>query len=119
MFALDVTPQALDVVKKKAGAQHLANITPILSDCDTGLENDSVDVVFLHNVLPMTKRPKDVLDEIARVLKPGGKLSYKSGGGSRMAANNSMTDAEAGAYLETELGFTVVTRTGGHVIFLR
>ncbi len=119
VFALDVTPQALDVVQKKAGAQHLTNIRPILSDCDSELESGSVDSVFLHNVLPMTERPTDVLREIARVLKSGGTLSYKSGGGTRMSARNSMTDVEVGAYLENELGFAVRSRTGGHVMFER
>lgn len=119
VIALDVTPQAIELVKKQAVEHNLPHITTILSDCDTGLDNDSVDIVFLHNVLPMTQRPKDVLRELARVLKPGGKLSYKSGGGARRAAQNSMTDKEVGAYLESELGFTILTRTGGHVIFER
>ncbi len=117
VFALDVTSRALNIVRKKALARHMTNITALLSDCDIGLDNSTVDAVLLHNVLPMTERPKDVLWEIARVLKPGGRLSYKSGGGSRMAANNNMTDAEVGAYLKTQLGFTVITRQGGHVVF--
>jgi ubiquinone/menaquinone biosynthesis C-methylase UbiE len=119
VLAVDVTPEALKVVNKKAAAQQLTNIATRLTDCDTGLDNASVDAVFLHNVLPMTERPKDVLNEIARVLKSGGKLSYKSGGGVRMAARNTMTDAEVGAYLEQDLGFTVKQRSGGHIVFTR
>jgi SAM-dependent methyltransferase len=42
---------------------------------DTGLEDDSFDVVMILSVLEHTANPERVLAEIARVLRPGGRLA--------------------------------------------
>jgi SAM-dependent methyltransferase len=42
---------------------------------DTGLEDDSFDVVLILSVLEHTADPERVLAEIARVLRPGGRLA--------------------------------------------
>lgn len=42
---------------------------------DTGLEDDSFDVVLILSVLEHTADPEGVLEEIARVLRPGGRLA--------------------------------------------
>jgi SAM-dependent methyltransferase len=42
---------------------------------DTGLEDDSFDVVMILSVLEHTAEPERVLAEIARLLRPGGRLA--------------------------------------------
>ena len=44
----------------------------------TGLEDDSVDVIFLHEILRALRKKKHemVLKELHRVLKTGGTLSF-------------------------------------------
>jgi ubiquinone/menaquinone biosynthesis C-methylase UbiE len=40
------------------------------------LEDDAVDVVFGHSFLYLVPRPKEVLEEIHRVLRPGGRVIF-------------------------------------------
>jgi ubiquinone/menaquinone biosynthesis C-methylase UbiE len=74
VFALDVEPSALQAVHRAAEREGLAQIETILSDCDTGLPDHSVDLVLFIGVLPHLEDPNPVLTELHRVLKPGGTL---------------------------------------------
>ncbi|PIE48244.1 MAG: SAM-dependent methyltransferase [Gammaproteobacteria bacterium] len=78
VFALDLNEQAIKIVEKKISKNSLDNVKIIKSSCDTGLEDKSIDLVYLHNTLPMIKEKQKVLKEITRVIKTGGKLSYTS-----------------------------------------
>ena len=79
VYALDIHPLAIRSVEKKIRKKGLKNVKTILSGLDTGLPNESVDVVLLYNVLPMVKNRPALIKELYRVLKPGGVLSVKSG----------------------------------------
>jgi len=46
----------------------------ILSDRDTGLPDESVDIVLLYDVFQMISEKEKLLEELHRVLKPGGIL---------------------------------------------
>jgi len=117
VFALDISPQAIEVVKDKARKNELENIETILSDCNTKLEDKSIDIVYLHNTLPLIEDKKEVLNEIYRVLKTNGKLSFLSRFISRHAGNNSMNDKQLKEYLEAENKFELIKSRGGHFIF--
>ncbi|MBN1857487.1 MAG: class I SAM-dependent methyltransferase [Dehalococcoidia bacterium] len=75
VYALDVNPTALRMTTEKAGKAKLLNITAILSDCETGLAADSVDVALLYDIYHDLSDPLAVLTELHRILKPGGLLS--------------------------------------------
>ncbi len=77
VYAVDVHPLALITVEREARRQGLANVRVINSDCDTGLEAESVDVVLLYYALHDIERKESVLNEIHRILTPEGKLLYK------------------------------------------
>ena len=79
VYALDIHPLAIRAVEKKIRKKRLKNVKTILSDLNTGLPNESVDIVLLYNVLPMVKNRPALIKELYRVLKPGGVLSVKSG----------------------------------------
>jgi len=79
VYALDIHPLAIKSVEKKIKQKGLKNVKTILSDLNTGLPNESVDIVLLYNVLPMVKNRPALIKELYRVLKPGGILSVKSG----------------------------------------
>lgn len=75
VYALDVQPLAIEMVKKIAAKNKLTNVETILSDRKTGLPDDSIDVVLLYDVFHDLTDPDDVLEELYRVLKPQGILS--------------------------------------------
>ena len=54
----------------------IENIETIESDCSTGLPDNCVDTVLLYDVFHALIRPDDVLQELHRILKPGGTLSF-------------------------------------------
>jgi ubiquinone/menaquinone biosynthesis C-methylase UbiE len=76
VYALDIHPLAVRRVQDLAKRKQLTNVKTILSDCDTGLPDDSVDVVLLYDIFHLLNEPRAVLAELHRVLKPGGTLSF-------------------------------------------
>ena len=76
VYALDIHPLAVQVVQRIASKKHLANVEVILSDCETGLADNSVDVVLLYDTFHGLGDPNGVLAELHRVLKPDGTLSF-------------------------------------------
>lgn len=116
-FALDINPRAIEIVKEKAKKYKLTNIKTILSDYDTKLKHKSIDIVYLHNTLPMVKNKKAVLNEIHRVLKINGRLSYMSRTFSRLAGKDTMTDQELKEHLEAENKFKLIKTKNSHFIF--
>jgi len=71
----DLQQEFLDHVMRLAGERALGNVTPTQGDA-TALpyEDDSVDAVILTAVLGEIPEPLAALREIARVLKPDGRL---------------------------------------------
>ena len=76
VYALDIHPLAIQQVQKIAVRKRLTNIKTILSDCATGLPDESIDVVLLYDTLHNLSEPDEVLAELHRVLKPNAILSF-------------------------------------------
>ncbi len=76
VYALDVLPVAIRTVAKAARKKGLENVHTILSDCDTGLDENSVDLALIYDVFHHLESPSRVLSEVSRVLKPGAILSF-------------------------------------------
>jgi ubiquinone/menaquinone biosynthesis C-methylase UbiE len=76
VYALDIHPLAIKQVQKTVARKGLANIEAILSDCATGLPDESIDVALLYDTLHDLGKPDKVLAELHRVLKPDGILSF-------------------------------------------
>lgn len=76
IYALDIHPAAIKEVKKIGRRKGIECIETIVSDCDTGLPDNHVDVVLLYDVFHNLSQPDDVLRELHRVLKSGGTLSF-------------------------------------------
>lgn len=76
IYALDIHPLAMQKVKKLASKKGVTNIEPICSDCATGLEAGSIDVVMLYDTFHELESQGDVLKELHRVMKPKSVLSF-------------------------------------------
>ncbi|MFW9855492.1 MAG: class I SAM-dependent methyltransferase [Candidatus Thorarchaeota archaeon] len=77
VYALDIHPLAIEQVKKAAVKNGLQNtITTILSNCTTGLDNETIDVVLFYDVFHALSEQFSVLQELHRILKDRGRLSF-------------------------------------------
>ena len=76
VYAVDINPLALQRVQRVASGKGLRNIKTISTDCATGLESDTIDVVLLYDTYHDLDEPSSVLTELHRVLKPGSILSF-------------------------------------------
>ncbi len=74
VYALDIHPLAIRAVEKNIRKMEIANIRTIRSSRETGLSDESVDVVLLHDVLQMITDTDSLLWELHRVLKSGGRI---------------------------------------------
>lgn len=76
LYALDVLPIAIGMVKQIMAKNKLTNVETILSQCDTGLKNEALDAVLLYDVFHGLEDQTAVLNGLHRVLKPNGLLSF-------------------------------------------
>jgi len=76
IYALDINPLAIKEVKKIVKRRKIENIEIIESNCDTRLPDSHVNVVLLYDTFHDLSQPDEVLQEIHRVLKPVGALSF-------------------------------------------
>ncbi|MBN1614832.1 MAG: class I SAM-dependent methyltransferase [Deltaproteobacteria bacterium] len=83
LYAVDVHPRAIEKVRKKIEEKGISNVRPLLRNAaDTGLTDGSVDAVFMFGLPYIVGGQEKVLNEMRRILKPGGVLSYKKTRGS-------------------------------------
>ena len=76
IFAIDIEPEMIKIVERKAKEKNLNNMVPILRDLmseGSGLEDLSVDYVMLFNILHAEK-PENLLKEAFRILRLGGRI---------------------------------------------
>jgi ubiquinone/menaquinone biosynthesis C-methylase UbiE len=76
VYALDIHPLALRRVESITSNKQLMNVETIRSDCKTGLADNSIDVILLYDIFHDLGDPNGVLEELHRVLKPNGILSF-------------------------------------------
>jgi ubiquinone/menaquinone biosynthesis C-methylase UbiE len=76
VYALDIQPLAVESVRKISEKHGLKNVETILSDRKTGLPDRGIDVVLLYDTFHDLADPNGVLEELNRVLKPDGVLSF-------------------------------------------
>ena len=80
VFAVDIQPLAISMVKEKAFRESLANIEPILVDSyNTGIQGSSIDLVLLVDTFHQIKDYDALFREIHRVLKQDGMLFMDPG----------------------------------------
>lgn len=77
VYALDEDGEVLDKLMKIAKLESLENIEPIKTSVELKIpmEDESVDVVLLYDVLHYMDERRKIIDDVYRVMKPGGLLS--------------------------------------------
>lgn len=75
VYAADINTLAINEVKNRARKKGINNIETILTNCNTNLDENSIDVVLLLDIYHNLSDPKSVLEELHRVLKKNGSLS--------------------------------------------
>ncbi|MFC1900334.1 class I SAM-dependent methyltransferase [Chloroflexota bacterium] len=83
VYALDYFERQLDIVKNRSEKAGLTNVETILSSSETGLPDESVDIVWMCDVLHEIKERRAALEEVYRVLKRDGILAIHDGMGER------------------------------------
>jgi len=79
VYALDCFRRQLKIVETRSRKAGLTNIETILSDNKTGLPDESVDVVWMCDVLHEIEQRRAVLEELHRVLRREGVLAIYDG----------------------------------------
>jgi len=76
LYALDALPVAIEMVEETVAEKDLKNVETILSKCYTGLPDEELDAALLYDVLHDLEDQTAILNELHRVLKPNGLLSF-------------------------------------------
>lgn len=78
VYAVDIVKNALSSVDGKAKLQGLYNVKTVWSDLEVygamDIPEQSLDHGLLVNILFQSKKHMDILREVTRLIKPGGKL---------------------------------------------
>ena len=107
MYATDIQPEMLELIKRKVARDQLSNVEVILgSEDDPRLPAGALDLVLMVDVYHELARPQAMLRALKRGLRPGGRLVLiefrKESGDVPIREEHKMSVAEARAELEAE-----------------
>lgn len=75
VYAVDIQPEMLTILKQNLDAEGITNVTPILGEIeDTNLPADQIDMAFMVDVYHECSHPYEMIQSICEALKPGGRL---------------------------------------------
>ena len=78
VHALDINPLALERVRQKAEREGVTNVYTVLADAgQTGLPDASFDLIFVFGLGHVVGGSDRMMEELHRLLKPGGTLSIE------------------------------------------
>jgi FkbM family methyltransferase len=75
VYAVDISPTFVENIQRRARAEGLANVTPVVSSQnDARLPADSIDLAFVCDTYHHFEQPRAMLDSIHRALRRDGTL---------------------------------------------
>lgn len=79
VYSLDIHPIAIETLQSLIKSNNITNIKPILTDTiTTGLNDLSIDIVFIFNTIDMIRDKTRLVLEIDRILKKGGHIVIRN-----------------------------------------
>jgi predicted methyltransferase len=76
VYAVDIQPEMLDLLKRRAAEEGVANIVPVLGETDDPkLLPGTIDWVLLVDVYHELQQPKATLAHVRKALAPGGRVA--------------------------------------------
>jgi ubiquinone/menaquinone biosynthesis C-methylase UbiE len=112
IFANDVQPQMLEMLRRRVEAQHLTNVTIVQGAIDDPRIPEAVDLALMVDVYHELSRPQAMLQRLRASLKPGGRLVLleyrKEDPAIPIRPEHKMSVREARMEVEAE-GFTLTT----------
>ncbi|MBM2824626.1 MAG: ubiE 7 [Dehalococcoidales bacterium] len=79
VYALDCFHRQLKMVEQKLRKEGLTNVQTILSNLETGLPDESIDIIWMCDVFHEVPERQAVMAEMHRVLKKDGVLAIYDG----------------------------------------
>ena len=77
VYAVDIQPEMLDIIRAKAATQHVTNVVPVLGTItNTALPTNAVDLVLMVDVYHEFSHPYEMMQSICAALKPGGRVVF-------------------------------------------
>jgi len=77
VYAVDVQPQMVSMLKDVAARAEFSNIKPVLSsENDVKLASQSIDLAIMVDVYHELAFPHEVIDSIISALRPGGRIVF-------------------------------------------
>jgi len=76
VYALDIHPIAIRRVRSIISKKKLMNVETILASSADDLAEESMDVILFYDIFHLLSKKKRVLEELYRLLKPTGILSF-------------------------------------------
>lgn len=72
IHGIDIAPRAIELARKNFEWRGLQGRFDVMNGEAMDFADNSFDFVYCHTVLHFTRSPQDMIDEIHRVLRPGG-----------------------------------------------
>lgn len=77
VYAVDIQPQMLEIVRREAKGRGVGNIEAILGEAtDPGLPASSTDLVLMVDVYHEFSHPWEMMQKVCAALKPGGRVVF-------------------------------------------
>jgi SAM-dependent methyltransferase len=75
VLAVDIQPEMLDIIRQRTAAGGIANVEPVLAtETDPRLPAGGVDLVLLVDAYHEFSYPREVMQNVAAALAPGGRV---------------------------------------------
>ena len=77
VYGVEIQPEMIDLMKKKMAERNVTNVKPILGTIkDPKLPADSLDLVIMVDVYHEFDYPYEMMENICKALKPGGRVVF-------------------------------------------